>query len=281
MSSGGWIKLYRQSVFSPELCDDISAYGFWCWLLAQAAHKPTAVYRGKAKVRVDLQPGQVVISARSVPGLSEKRARTLLKKFEQAGMIRADERRTTGRTITIINWALYQQDSIVQEDQRANEKANNGRTRGARGAHEGRTAQEDKEYKNIDSSAEADLPLSDLGRASAPRDRYPPFSKLPKNGRGPHYPEEFSLLWQTYPVRPEDTKPGCYKHWRSWVVDRRVDPATILAGAESYAKAKAMDDHRFGLLRWCREGLWITAEPEARKQTPSSRIQSGYGAGIA
>lgn len=115
-----------------------------------------------------------------------------------------------------------------------------------------------KESPNGDSS-ETSPP--DKPRSLTPRERYPAVSNLPKNGKGLRYPPEFEAAWQAYPTRREDTKPGCYKHWRTWVVERRVDPETILDGARAYARAKAMDEHRFGFLRWCREGLWTHAPP--------------------
>lgn len=90
-----------------------------------------------------------------------------------------------------------------------------------------------------------------------PADRFPAKSKLPSRGGSLVYPEEFEAAWSAYPIRQEDGKSGCYDHWRSWVVTKRVDPSIILDGAKAYAKARAGDDMRIGFRRWCREGLWM------------------------
>lgn len=90
-----------------------------------------------------------------------------------------------------------------------------------------------------------------------PADRFPAKSKLPTRGSGLEYPDEFEAAWSAYPVRPEDGKAGCYEHWRSWVVSKRVPPEVIIEGARAYARAKAGDEMRIGFRRWCREGLWM------------------------
>ena len=140
---GGWIKFYRQAIHSPELSNDISALGFWCWLLMQAAHKPVRVYRGKGGRRVDLQPGQLVVAASAVPGLTRKRAEAMIQRFRDAGMITVETRRDTGHTIGIVKWLDYQGNMAIAENTKDIERTSNGQTTDIQGA----TAQEEQEIQ--------------------------------------------------------------------------------------------------------------------------------------
>lgn len=123
-----------------------------------------------------------------------------------------------------------------------------------------------------DGSAGGQAAADDSPTKPVPRkSRYPTAAKLPKNGKGPHYPDEFDALWRTFPTRREDTKLACYKHWRRWVVDHGVDPEEILAGAKRYAAANAGNDMRIGCRRWCDEGLWNQPALE-RRASPAAPV---------
>lgn len=261
--SSGWLKLHRKALKNPALREP-DAFRFWCFLLSEATHQPTTVYRGKGGRPVRLEAGQLVISTTDgIDGLSRKRARTLLDRFTKLAMISVETRRDTGHTITVQKWREYQHPEGAYDSEGPSKGTYNGQAT----AKQGPTAQEGKEGKeestNVDSveqpqAAASTEPVS--GKPLPRRERYPSQSKLPMNGRGKKYPDEFEAAWQEYPTVPNDTKQGCYAHWRSWVVERRVSPDEITAGARRYAAHHATDEYRFGFLRWCREGLWTMQE---------------------
>jgi uncharacterized protein YdaU (DUF1376 family) len=86
--------------------------------------------------------------------------------------------------------------------------------------------------------------------------RYPPKSKLPANGKGPHWPDEFEAAFQAYPVRTQDSRSACYPHWRKAVVTERVPPERIIDGAAAYAAVWAGAEYRWGFRRWLEERSW-------------------------
>jgi hypothetical protein len=138
----GWVKLHRRALHTAEL-DSMDALGLWTWLLSQAAHKATRVYRGKGGRPIDLAAGQVVVAASSVPGMTRKRASALLDRFARAGMITVKTRRDTGHTITITKWADYQTSEPVCDIQ--------GTYKGHTRDIQGTTAQEEQEIQESES----------------------------------------------------------------------------------------------------------------------------------
>lgn len=140
----GWLKLHRKALENPHLREP-DAFRFWCWLLANATHQPVTVFRGKGGREVRLGVGQLALSlGNGIDGLTRKRARTLLERFDRHGMVQIDARRDVGHVVTITRWAEYQD---VPEPQNARQKlAKNspktvhatGHTNGAKNADETR-----------------------------------------------------------------------------------------------------------------------------------------------
>lgn len=126
------------------------------------------------------------------------------------------------------------------------------------------------ESTNVDSAATAAERL----KPKSLRERYPTHDKLPMNGKGKHYPAEYEAAWLAYPTRPEDSKPGCYKHWRRWVVEHKADPDEITRAAERCAGNG--DEYRLGFRRWCDEGLWNEpAEAKPKVFAPARAMMPG------
>lgn len=269
--AGGWIKLHRSALDTVET-QEPDAFRFWMWLLLNATHAETRVYRGKGGRPVDLQPGQLVIStANGVDGLSRKRTRSLIERFTNAGMISCETRRDTGHTITIVKWLKYQQETDAGAIQGPSKGTYKGHTKAIQRPSKGQQHKNDKNDKNDSMPVEEP---ADLSKPPPLRERYPPFAKLPMNGKGKHYPAEYEAAWRAYPTRREDTKPACYKHWRRWVVEQRVDPGEITMAAERCGRNGSAGDYQIGFRRWCDEGLWSEPEAAKRRDTTSDYIDS-------
>jgi hypothetical protein len=145
--AGGWIKLHRSALDTVETREP-DAFRFWIWLLTNATHSETRVYRGKGGRPVDLQPGQLVIStANGCDGLSRKRTRSLIERFTNAGMIACETRRDTGHTITIVKWLEYQQEEHVGAIQGPRKGTYNGHTTAIQGPNKGQQHKNDKNDK--------------------------------------------------------------------------------------------------------------------------------------
>lgn len=124
---GGWIKLYRElldkaiwQLSTPEQKVILIT------LLTMVNHKASEwEWQGK---RFTVQPGQMVTSLDSIkeacgPGVSVQNIRTALKRFKNYEFL-TDQPTKTGRLITIVNWALYQ-----NEDTNPNKATNKDLTK--------------------------------------------------------------------------------------------------------------------------------------------------------
>ncbi len=83
------------------------------------------------------------------------------------------------------------------------------------------------------------------------------------------YPVEFEQLWSTYPVREEDPKDECFKHWRT--VTKSVEPSALLVAATAYHAEHHDNEFRFGLRRWLSKHLYRNPVPK-RRQTQQEDV---------
>lgn len=167
----GYVAVCRSIKHHPLLRDNAAYLGLWTWMLAEAAWRPTTVYRGKSGTPVHLEPGQLVLSASTgVLGMSEQTLRTALNRMQRAGMISVESQRTTGRKITIVKWLEYQEkDDQPTDDQRTTQRTTNGRP-----TDDQRTAQEVNQLRNIRTPSESGAD------AAAPEPEPPPAVDLAK-----------------------------------------------------------------------------------------------------
>lgn len=68
----------------------------------------------------------------------------------------------------------------------------------------------------------------------SPTKLWPPVTKLPKDGRGFRYPEEFERFWGAYPRARLDSKSKAYSAWRSAILVDQQRPDDLLQAAERY-----------------------------------------------
>lgn len=134
----GWVAAYRRMINHPAL-QRHDEKGIWLTLLLRAAHKPADVrFRGKV---VKLERGQLAISLREEAergGTSYKRLRNIIDAWRREGMLTLGADKGAHFCIlTICNFDAFQ-------DVGAQSQAQKGRTRGALGAHSGRTEQQEK-----------------------------------------------------------------------------------------------------------------------------------------
>lgn len=88
-----------------------------------------------------------------------------------------------------------------------------------------------------------------------------PEAKPPRAVRGApkEYSAEFLRVWSAYPVRPEDTKVACYKHWLRVKAEAEVE--AIVAAAKLWRTVQGPNAYRFGLLRWLRDRAYMHDPP--------------------
>jgi hypothetical protein len=91
MSDRGFITIRRAILDDPVLIDPV-CFRAWIWLLAEAAWKPrrVTVTTGRSKVAIELERGQLSYSLKYLAkawDIGVQRVRTILRKFEEAGMI--------------------------------------------------------------------------------------------------------------------------------------------------------------------------------------------------
>ena len=103
--AGGYVKVYRKALESPELSGDAVSLGLFVTLLLLARWRP-----GSYK-REPLQAGQLALSIASLckqTGLSRIQVRRRFGAWSKAGMIRANQRANRYHVITICNYEQYQ-----------------------------------------------------------------------------------------------------------------------------------------------------------------------------
>lgn len=121
MALAGWIKLHRALVDHP-IASDPQAFTVWVHLLLMANHRETKRMLGGQMIRV--MPGQLVTSRKTISektGVQESKVERILKllkneqQIEQVGTAKY-------RVISIVNWASYQGDEQVNEQQMNNKR---------------------------------------------------------------------------------------------------------------------------------------------------------------
>ncbi len=103
--AGGYVKVYRKALESPELAGDAVSLGLFVTLLLLARWRP-----GSYK-REPLQAGQLAVTLQALckqTGLSMKQVRTRLEAWHEAGTIKANQRANRYHVITICNYEQYQ-----------------------------------------------------------------------------------------------------------------------------------------------------------------------------
>jgi len=135
----GWVKLHR-SLLEWEWYDDINVKVTFLHLLLSANHAPKK-WRG-----IDIGRGQLWTSIGNLSketGLSEKQTRNSLKKLESTNEI-SIKGASNGTMVTVCKYDSYQDIKEDNDEQMGERGANEGQTRGKRGA----TNKNDKKNKN-------------------------------------------------------------------------------------------------------------------------------------
>lgn len=136
----GFIKIYR-SINEWDWWDDLNTFRLFMTILILANWKDKK-WRGKKIKRGQLWTSLSTLSDES--GLSIKQVRNSLEKLIKTNEV-TSERANNGRLITVVNYDFYQDNDENGANERANNKADRGQTRGKRGA----TTKERKEVKEL------------------------------------------------------------------------------------------------------------------------------------
>lgn len=126
----GWIKLHRELIDKAIWqCATAEQKVILITILMNVnPHKKEWEWQGK---QFTCEPGQMVTSLASLAekcgkGVSIKNVRTALEKFEKYGFL-TNQSAKTGRLITVVNWALYQDSSYEVANQSANSRQRGGK----------------------------------------------------------------------------------------------------------------------------------------------------------
>ena len=126
----GWIKLHRKlQEKAIWQCTTPEQKVILITILLNANHEVNEwEWQGKQFV---CEPGQMVTSLASLAekcgkGVSIKNVRTALEKFEKYGFL-TNQSAKTGRLITVVNWALYQDSSCEVANHSANSRQSCGK----------------------------------------------------------------------------------------------------------------------------------------------------------
>lgn len=143
----GWIRLYRQSednaLYFKEPFDKFHA---WIDLLLMVNHEPKQFISKKGQL-VNLDAGQTITSHRILADRwqwSRNKVRRFLRLLVDTSMCTVDET-TNGTTITVVNWAKYQNRGPTNG---ASDDTNHGANDGANDEPLTRMNKNDKEHKN-------------------------------------------------------------------------------------------------------------------------------------
>lgn len=109
MSDGGYVKLWRKSLYSP-MWKNIHLWRFWEWCLLKAEYQPTTTLVKYKEVA--LQPGQFIFGRRMAhkeTGLSEQTVKTCVRTLStgENPSITIETTRTHS-IVTVIKWDDYQ-----------------------------------------------------------------------------------------------------------------------------------------------------------------------------
>ena len=133
-AAGGYVKLYRQSLYNGWLHNPI-LWVFWCWCLLKASHQEHVVTVGYQ--RITLQPGQFVFGRKVAAAelkLSEKNIRTCVNRLKSANNLTI---KTASKysIITIVNWNTYQPRQGEKGQQVGQQSGQEGASKGPARGH--------------------------------------------------------------------------------------------------------------------------------------------------
>lgn len=149
----GYIKLHRQ-ILEWEWYSDINTKILFLHILLKANFKDM-VWRG-----ININRGQLFTSITHLSseiGISEKQIRTSLKKLKNTNEIDI-QGASNGTMITVCNYETYQSLEILDGEQMASERANEGQAKGERRANEGRQRKKDKKDNKEKKEKNKELP---------------------------------------------------------------------------------------------------------------------------
>lgn len=136
----GWIKVYR-SIWDKGWSKKPEFVAVWLYLLKEATHERREIFwNGKS---VFIEEGQFITGRSKIAentGVHESSVERILKTFEIEQQIE-QQKTTTSRLISILNWSKYQ-----EVEQRSEQRLNNERTTAEQRLN---TKQELKEYKEL------------------------------------------------------------------------------------------------------------------------------------
>lgn len=139
----GFIKIYR-SINEWDWWDDINTFRLFMTILIMANWKDKK-WRGKKIKRGQLWTSLETLSQES--GLTIKQVRNSLDKLNRTNEV-TSKGASNGTLITVVNYDFYQETDEKGASDRASDKANEGQTKGKRGATT-KEVKEVKELKNI------------------------------------------------------------------------------------------------------------------------------------
>ena len=150
MFTNGWFKFHRDVWNNPVLSKDAEHIALWTYLMSNAKYKAEEVLFGGKKIV--LQPGQLIVGRKKLEEIlkiNNSKIQRILKKFENEQQIE-QKTSTSGRIITIVNWAFFQEKEHTKEQVPNNEATSNEQP-----------VNTNKEYKNQENFEEEKNVLCD------------------------------------------------------------------------------------------------------------------------
>jgi hypothetical protein len=154
----GWIKIYKKLSEKAYYSKDSEKVHVWIHILIKASHQDREeMFAGKAII---CQPGQFTTGRKQLStetGISESKIERILNYFEKIEQQIEQQKSSTNRLITILNWEQYQVSEQQIEQQSNNDRttseqqSNNDRTTSEQQSNNDRTHSKNiriKEYKN-------------------------------------------------------------------------------------------------------------------------------------
>jgi len=201
MTNNGWIKLHR-CLQEKRFYTNPDRLALWVHLLLSANHAPKEHYFGKKPIII--KPGQFITGRKMLAqqiGMSESKVERILTYFEKIEQQIEQQKSSSSRLITILNWKEYQ-----QIEQQIEQQVNNQRTTSEQQVNTNNNDNnKDKENK---SNTDSDAP------------EFPPdFQTVNNNKKEPEEPEpvkpkkytqEYDEFWKAFLERLKEAE---YTHW--------------------------------------------------------------------
>ena len=137
---GGFVKIDRK-ILNWEWWDDVNVFRLFVTILLLANWEDKS-WHGR-----EIKRGQLFTSISSLSkksGLTVKQTRLALNKLIRTHEV-AIERASNGTLLTVVNYDVYQSDKRKRANKRTNNRANEGQTKGKRGATTKETIRSNKE----------------------------------------------------------------------------------------------------------------------------------------